>query len=191
MADESSREIVPETHEIIRQEDIDETLKHLSDSSNMALPRFTQEHIDWIKIALNERRSLCKKQYKDNGSVDEPVTRRLRELDEQINGVAPEILKVLHFLSRIRAIIPALIGLQEAVVWRTGPVSPEPADHVQFDFTQILLDELNERGLQYGMVAQTQGIDAELTGFTTPPSPANPTGVLEDIRLTDQDPWSQ
>ena len=41
---------------------------------------------------------------------------------------------------------PTLIGLQEAVVWRTGPVHPDPATDVQFDFTQILLDELSERG---------------------------------------------
>src|SRR6056297_1633960 len=40
---------------------------------------------------------------------------------------------------------PTLIGLQEAVVWRTGPVSPQPAENVQFDFTKILLDELQER----------------------------------------------
>jgi endonuclease/exonuclease/phosphatase family metal-dependent hydrolase len=83
---------------------------------------------------------------------------------------------------------PTLIGLQEAVLWRTGPVNPnESAMDVQFDFTEILLEELNERGLHYGVVAETQGIDAELPGFTTLPSLENPSGVLEDIRLTDRD----
>ncbi|MCS7467239.1 endonuclease/exonuclease/phosphatase family protein [Stieleria sp. ICT_E10.1] len=83
---------------------------------------------------------------------------------------------------------PELIGLQEAVVWRTGPLNPnESAMDVQFDFTEILLDELNERGMHYDVVAKTQGIDAELTGFTTLPNPSNPYGVLEDIRLTDRD----
>lgn len=82
---------------------------------------------------------------------------------------------------------PTLIGLQEAAIWRTGPVSPTPAENVEYDFTQMLLQELNERGLQYDVVAATQNLDAELTGFTTLPSPENPAGVLEDIRLTDQD----
>jgi hypothetical protein len=83
---------------------------------------------------------------------------------------------------------PTLIGLQEAVVWSTGPVDPEnSADDVQFNFTEILLETLGERGLHYTVVADTQQIDAELTGYTTPPSELDPDGKLEDIRLTDHD----
>jgi endonuclease/exonuclease/phosphatase family metal-dependent hydrolase len=83
---------------------------------------------------------------------------------------------------------PSLIGLQEAVVWRTGiPGHPDPAEDVEFDFTDILLEALSERGLSYDVIANTQEFDAELTGFTEPPSPTNPAGVLKDIRLTDHD----
>jgi endonuclease/exonuclease/phosphatase family metal-dependent hydrolase len=97
-------------------------------------------------------------------------------------------LRAEAIVDQIEFAQPTLIGLQEAVIWRTGPLNPnESAMDVQFDFTEILLDELNERGLHYGVVAETQGIDAELTGFTTLPNPSNPNGVLEDIRLTDRD----
>ena len=113
MAAGSGKTIIPETHELIRQEDIDETIAHLSDPSNTALPQFTPDHLEWIRLALAERRELAARQYISNGRIDEAVTRRLRELDAQIDGVSPAVLKVLHFLSRIRAILPALLGLQQ------------------------------------------------------------------------------
>ncbi len=122
MADERDRQIVPETHELIRAEDIAETLEHLSDPNNLALPRFGPEHLEWIRLALAERKALCAAQYHRDGRVDEIATRRLKELDEQINGVAPEILKVLHYLSRIRAIIPALLQMQQEV----AEIDPDP-----------------------------------------------------------------
>jgi len=114
MANEK-KEVVPETHELIRPEDIEETLAHLADANNPMMPQFTPEHLAWIKMALNERRDLCARQFHPDGRLDEEVTQRLRQLDEQINSVAPEILKVLHYLSRIRAIIPALIALREEI----------------------------------------------------------------------------
>lgn len=112
---EGPKTIIPETHELIRQEDIDETIAHLSDNSNTALPQFGPEHIEWIRVALLERRDLCARQYHRDGSVDEAATHRLKELDAQIDGVSPVILKVLHFLGRVRALIPALLKLQQEV----------------------------------------------------------------------------
>jgi hypothetical protein len=122
MASEAKKTVVPETHENVRGEDIEETIAHLSDTANTVMPRFSPEHIEWIRTALQERRELCARQYLADGRVDEGVNRRLKELDEQINGVAPEILKVLHYLSRIRAIIPALMGLQQEI----KEVDPDP-----------------------------------------------------------------
>ena len=104
--------MIPETHELIRQEDIDETIRHLADPNNAALPEFTPEHIEWITMALAERRQLAAQQYHSDGRADESVTARLKELDSQIDSVSPAILRVLHFLSRIRAILPALLSLQ-------------------------------------------------------------------------------
>lgn len=76
---------------------------------------------------------------------------------------------------------PHLVGLQEAVLWRSQtPAGPGSATHVEYDFLQILLDELSARGKHYAAVATvTVGTDFEAPRST-------PTG-LQDIRLTDRD----
>ncbi|WP_327415617.1 endonuclease/exonuclease/phosphatase family protein [Streptomyces sp. NBC_01233] len=77
---------------------------------------------------------------------------------------------------------PHLVGLQEAVLWRSQtPAGPGSATHVEYDFLQILLDELSARGKHYAAVASvTVGSDFEAPR-------AAPGGVLQDIRLTDRD----
>jgi hypothetical protein len=80
---------------------------------------------------------------------------------------------------------PLLVGLQEVSLFRTGPPdsitgTPTPAEHVELDYLDLLLRELDQRGLHYAPVTITKGADAEIPGFTAP-------GVLQDIRLTDQD----
>ena len=59
----------------------------------------------------------------------------------------------------IEATRPDLIGLQEAVLVRTGGV---PATTVALDYVQILLDALASRGLRYHMVVQSIGLDVQL-----------------------------
>jgi hypothetical protein len=77
---------------------------------------------------------------------------------------------------------PALIGLQEAAIWRTGPpdgppaFGGTPAEDVQFDFLQILLDELAALGTPYVVVVSQEEADIEsitASGF--------------DVRLTQRD----
>lgn len=80
---------------------------------------------------------------------------------------------------------PLLVGLQEVSLFRTGPPdsitgSPTPALHVELDYLDLLLKELDQRGLHYAPITITKEADAELPGYTAP-------GVLQDIRLTDQD----
>ena len=80
---------------------------------------------------------------------------------------------------------PLLVGLQEVSLFRTGPPdsitgTPTPAEHVELDYLDLLLRELDQRGLHYAPVTITKGADAEIPGFTAP-------GVLQDIRLTDRD----
>ena len=80
---------------------------------------------------------------------------------------------------------PQLVGLQEVSLYRTGPPdtfseNPTPARRVRLDYLEILLKELNERGLHYAPVAVTKNFDVENPGYTAP-------GVLQDIRLTDRD----
>ena len=80
---------------------------------------------------------------------------------------------------------PLLVGLQEVALFRTGPPdsitgSPTPALHVELDYLDLLLKELDQRGLHYAPITITKEADAEIPGYTAP-------GVLQDIRLTDQD----
>lgn len=92
----------------------------------------------------------------------------------------PERAKVLA--NEIADAEPSLIGLQEAAIWRTGPpdgppiLGGTPAMDVQFDYLQILLDELDAIGAPYVVVRSQEEADLEsitLSGF--------------DIRLTQRD----
>ncbi|MDX3696493.1 endonuclease/exonuclease/phosphatase family protein [Streptomyces europaeiscabiei] len=74
---------------------------------------------------------------------------------------------------------PHLVGLQEAVLWRSQtPAGPGSATHIEYDFLQTLLDKLSAQGKHYAAVA-TVG----LSDFEAPRS--TPVG-LQDIRLTDR-----
>jgi hypothetical protein len=73
-----------------------------------------------------------------------------------------------------------VVGLHEAAIWRTGASSlvgpPTPAENVQFDFLQILLEELGKLGQDYKVVAVPPGLDVQL-----------PSTLGFDVRLTDRD----
>ena len=59
---------------------------------------------------------------------------------------------------------PDLVGLQEAAILRTGPLSAQStpgATNVVFDMLHILLRELDQRGQHYVAVAILSGLDAE------------------------------
>jgi hypothetical protein len=64
---------------------------------------------------------------------------------------------------------PDLIGLQEVAHWRTGPVAIPPAITgapfgavtTEYDFLEILLDELSERGLSYEAAVVKEEFDFE------------------------------
>jgi len=89
---------------------------------------------------------------------------------------------------RIEAAHPDLIGLQEAAIFRTQSpsdwmVDPPNASVVDTDMLELLLTELQSRGLDYGEVTAQVGQDIEAPG-------AFPTGAadkpirFDDIRLT-------
>jgi len=80
---------------------------------------------------------------------------------------------------------PHLIGLQEAAIFRLQSPgdylqgNPQPAEEVVFDYLEILLNALEERGLDYRPVAVTTCIDIELPAATSP--------ALDDLRFTDRE----
>lgn len=85
---------------------------------------------------------------------------------------------------------PDLIGLQEVALWRHGPlqltqVGVPNADVVDYDFLQILLDDLAERGTPYVAVSVADRADVESPSFTGPITA--PGGDPRDIRLTMRD----
>lgn len=82
---------------------------------------------------------------------------------------------VAHEIAKIQ---PDLIGLQEAVLWRTGPLGA-PATEVAFDFVSLLVDALAGQGLTYEVAVTTTNLDAQAPGFTA--------SGLKEIRLTDRD----
>jgi endonuclease/exonuclease/phosphatase family metal-dependent hydrolase len=78
---------------------------------------------------------------------------------------------------------PDVVGLQEVALWRIGQYNPEaPAETVVFDFLQMLLDELSERGVQYSAISVQVNLEAELPGLFGPNFPAD----LRDVGYTDR-----
>lgn len=78
----------------------------------------------------------------------------------------------------IGATQPAVVGLQEVSLWRTGPLgSPTPtASTVAWDQLQSLLDALKQQGLHYRVAGVRTGLDVEA-----------PSSLGFDVRLTDSD----
>ncbi len=89
---------------------------------------------------------------------------------ERIAGIADEI----------EAASPDLVGLQEVALWRIGaPFDPSPAEYATYDFLQLLLNELNTRGLHYAPVVIQTNFDAEV------PAVFSQT-LAFDVRFTDR-----
>lgn len=91
--------------------------------------------------------------------------------------------------AEIEAADPALVGLQEVSLYRVqaesdfqATLTPN-AETVTFDFLQLLLDALADRGLDYRMASQVENADSELPAVLDPTDPTQ----LSDVRLTDYD----
>ena len=97
--------------------------------------------------------------------------------------------RVEGLAAEIEAHDPALVGLQEVSLYRVQAESdfqdfPLPnAETVTFDFLQLLLDALEERGLDYYVAASIKNADSELPAVLDPENPEQ----LSDVRLTDRD----
>ncbi len=88
--------------------------------------------------------------------------------------------RIAGIASEIQVAAPTLVALQEVALWHVGaPFDPSPAENVTYDFLQLLLDELNERGLHYAPIAIQSNFDAEV------PAVFGPAAAL-DVRFTDR-----
>jgi hypothetical protein len=87
-------------------------------------------------------------------------------------------LRAVQLAREIAARKPQLIGLQELALWRHGPLGA-PATTVDYDFLQLLLNDLGALGQDYQAVNVHQESDAA--------GPAFLNGALQNVRLTDRD----
>ena len=79
--------------------------------------------------------------------------------------------------AEIEATHPDLIGLQEAILVRTGPLfNPGLGETVVLDYVQLLLDALSARGLNYRVVVEQVGLDVDF-----------PSTLGFDVRHTDRE----
>ena len=87
--------------------------------------------------------------------------------------------RAARLADEIAAQKPDLIGLQEVTLWRTGPLSFEPAgaSDVLYDQLALLLSELGKRNLKYSLVVAQTLADIEA------PVPARNL----NLRLADRD----
>ena len=87
---------------------------------------------------------------------------------------------------------PDLVGLQEVALWRSGPlqltqVAVPNAMTVDYDFLEILLDDLAELGAEYEAVKIGARADVEAPSFTGSPFNGTMGGTVRDVRLTMRD----
>ena len=87
---------------------------------------------------------------------------------------------------------PDLVGLQEVALWRSGPlqlnqVAVPNATTVDYDFLEILLDDLAELGAEYEAVKIGNRADVEAPSFTGSPFNGTIGGTVRDVRLTMRD----
>jgi endonuclease/exonuclease/phosphatase family metal-dependent hydrolase len=86
---------------------------------------------------------------------------------------------------------PDVLGLQEVALWRHGPMELNRlgqlnATTVDYDFLQLLLGRLADRGLSYEVAGAQQGSDVEAPAFTGDPF-AGTVSAAQDVRLTVRD----
>jgi endonuclease/exonuclease/phosphatase family metal-dependent hydrolase len=94
--------------------------------------------------------------------------------------------------NEIKRTSPDLIGLQEVALWRSGPLQLDQvgvanATDVDYDFLQILLDELRAQGARYTAAVVGERADVEAPSFTGSPFDGTMGGSMRDVRLTMHD----
>lgn len=127
------------------------------------------------------------------GDITRPLAALAADPDRQAeafiaaNSELRAIIDLTNFPLRARQLAreidrrdPDLIGLQEVALWRRGPFPPTaPAEAVDYDFLQLLLDALAARGERYHVAHVQQ--ESDVAG------PAIYGGELQTVRLTMRD----
>lgn len=106
----------------------------------------------------------------------------LNEIKQRVTEVFRQFLAT-NFLKRAKAIArqiilekPDIIGLQEAVLVELLPIQDPHLPSVVYDFVDILLNELADKGMHYTIAAHHDGTPSQL-----------PSSTGNTIRFTDRD----
>ena len=125
---------IPETHELVRQEDVEETLE-IFRQGNTVIQALDENQLAWLRIALETRRTLCAGEFDADGHVDAQSREQRNAWDREINKLDTNILKVQHYLSRLRALIPALMTTR-----RKYQATTNTTDESQKHISQMMYD---------------------------------------------------
>ncbi len=138
-------------------------------------------------VSINRQITLMTRNIYIGASLIPLFTATPQQLPQTVHEVFEQI-PATRFPERAEALAdeiagtqPDLIGLQEVALVRIQSPGDSfsgnaPATTVVFDYLEILLDKLNQRGLDYEAVAVTTNFDGEF-----------PSSTGDEIRLTDRD----
>ena len=132
----------------------------------------------------DDAQSVIRNRSRAHRRGDDPIRIRHRCCHGVFQAQATDFRGRAHaWADEIEHARPDLVGLQEAVLWRTqspADFSPTPnATTVEADLVELLLAELRSRGLKYEVVIAQTGYDIEAPGLF-------PTGLV-DVRLTQRE----
>jgi endonuclease/exonuclease/phosphatase family metal-dependent hydrolase len=129
------------------------------------------------------------------GATDQDILVALAHGTEVTRAIVDETdfhVRARLLADEIRRTSPDLIGLQEVALWRSGPLQLDQvgvpnATEVDYDFLQILLDELRAQGARYTPAVVGERADVEAPSFTINPGDGTMGGRMQNIRLTMHD----
>ena len=116
--------------------------------------------------------------YYGGGSGPEAFATAFNDMWDNVQDTnIPERAKAIA--NQIKKHRPDLVGLQEAVIWRTGRAfSDSNANDVRYDFVKEILKHLRTGKTRYAAVSRSVNHDWEF--------PARVDGSIRDLRSTDQ-----
>ncbi len=94
-------------------------------------------------------------------TILEEVPRRVTEVYRQFlaTNVSDRIKKIAQQITLLK---PDFIGLQEAALWQLRQLMVPAVSHVTFDYVEILLKELRNKGLAYEVAASSKNFSVQL-----------------------------
>ncbi|KAA9024008.1 endonuclease [Niallia endozanthoxylica] len=96
-----------------------------------------------------------------SATILEEVPRRVTEVYRQFlaTNIGERVKKIAQQIALLK---PDFIGLQEAALWQLRQLMVPDVPHVTFDYVDLLLRELQKKGLSYEVAACNKNFSAQL-----------------------------